>query len=108
MYTKETVANDLIKFRDLYAGPEYCYYYRVAQTSVLCMITLIMGPSMPLLYFIGAWALVVSYFVDRLAITYFYRLPPKFNSKLVMNLAYTISFIPIFTLIFVFWTFTNQ
>ena len=62
---------------------------------------------MPLLYFIAALALVVSYLVDRFTLAYFYRLPPKFNAKLVMNLSYTISFIPIFTLIFVFWLYTN-
>ena len=101
-------ASDMIKFKDLYAGPEYYFYYRVAQITLLCIICLIMGTCMPLLYFVAAWGLFVNYVVDRLALAYYYKLPSKFNEKLTKTAIHTLNFLPLFTLPFIFWLYTNQ
>ena len=72
------------------------------------MICLMMGICMPLLYFVAAWGLFVNYVVDRLALAYYYKLPSKFNEKLTKTAIHTLNFLPLFTLPFIFWLYTNQ
>ena len=100
--------NDFLKFLDLYAGPEYPFYYKCANTNLMVFICLIFGPAMPLLYFISLFALAIQYTTDRLLLTYFYRIPPKFSEKLTLQNIRIISFVPIFSLMFTFWAFTNK
>ena len=50
--------------------------------SSVVFVCLMFGGSMPILYFIGMFATAITYFTDRLTLTYFYRLPPKFTEKL--------------------------
>jgi hypothetical protein len=69
---------------DLHAGPEYCFYYKCSNASVIVFSCLIFGPSMPLLYIIGFVAVCIQYVTDRVTLTYFYRLPPKYSEKLTI------------------------
>jgi hypothetical protein len=77
--SKRNVQNDLLKFLDLKAGPEYCFYYKCSTSNLIVFTCLIFGPALPILYFVGLVAIGVQYFIDRLALTYFYRLPPKYS-----------------------------
>ena len=83
--TKKVVRTDLFKthdyieFLELHAGPEYNFYYKTANTTIMVFITLIFGPALPILYVISLITIGSAYFIDRLALTYFYRLPPKYS-----------------------------
>jgi len=42
-----------LEFLDLYAGPEYLFFYKVANVNLMVFITLIFGSVFPCLYFIA-------------------------------------------------------
>lgn len=82
--SKDNVRNDYLKFLDLQAGPTYDFYYKCAYVNMVVIITLIFGPVYPMLYLIGAMSLANFYFMERLMLTYFYRIPPKFSEDLTI------------------------
>lgn len=101
-------AYDYIEFLELHAGPKYNFYYKTANTTIMVFITLIFGPALPVLYIISLISIGSAYFIDRLALTYFYRLPPKYSDKLTLLNLKIMSFAPIISLIYTFWLYDNQ
>ena len=69
---------------------------------------LVFGPALPVLYFIGIWGLGFQYFIERMTLTYFFRLPPKHSDKLTLQNIYIMSPLPVITTAFTFWWYTNQ
>jgi hypothetical protein len=97
------ILNDFLIFMDLHAGPEYPFYYKVANTNLVVFVCLMFGGSMPILYFIGMFATAITYFTDRLTLTYFYRLPPKFTEKLNIDSLKLMSVAPLLGLMILTW-----
>jgi hypothetical protein len=91
-------AYDYIEFLELHAGPEYNFYYKTANTTIMVFITLIFGPALPVLYAFSLITIGSAYFIDRLALTYFYRIPPKYSEKLTLLNLKIMSFAPIISL----------
>lgn len=56
---KLNVQNDYLRFLDLYAGPEYAFYYKVSTTNVAIILIMVLGGSMPLLYVLGTFSLAI-------------------------------------------------
>ena len=93
---------------DLHAGPDYPFYYKVANTNLMVFACFMFGGSMPVLYIIGMAATAITYFMDRVTLTYFYRLPPKFTEKINIDSLKLMSFAPLFGLMILFWQYTNR
>lgn len=106
--SKMNIQNDFLIFMDLHAGPDYPFYYKVANTNLVVFVCLMFGGSMPILYFIGMFATAITYFMDRLTLTYFYRLPPKFTEKLNIDSLKLMSFAPLLGLMILTWQYTNR
>ena len=97
----------MITYLEMHCGPEYCFYYEIAKTSVIVFVCLLFGPLIPLLYCLGIFALLIQYVVDRTTLAYFYRLPPMYSHRLTMFLLRFTGKIPIFSLCLLFWQSTN-
>ena len=97
-----------MKFLDLHAGPEYCFFYKCANTNLVAFICLIFGGSLPLLYLIGMVAILNQYIMERLSLTYLYKLPPIYNDKMTKSSTNIISFAPLIALSILLWQFTNK
>lgn len=106
--SKRNVQNDLLKFLDLHAGPEYAFYYKCSNANIAVFSCLIFGPCLPLLYGVGLLSILIQFLNDRLTLTYFYRLPPKYSEKLTIQCLRILSVVPIISLPFTFWIYTNQ
>lgn len=76
------IRNDYLKFLELHAGPEYPFYYRCAYANMISIVCILFGPAFPLLYVFALVGLFNFYIMERLTLTYFYRIPPKFNESL--------------------------
>ena len=76
--------NDLLKYLDLKAGPEYIMDYKIANTTTILFIAIVIGPILPLLYPIGFIALVVQYITEKVSLDRFYRLPKKQDESLTI------------------------
>lgn len=74
---------------------------------MVVIISLIFGPMLPILYFIGLFSLGNQYFMERLTLTYFYRIPPKFTSKLTTMTIRIMQICPIVSLLVTFWIYNN-
>jgi len=105
--TKMNKTYDYLEFLELHAGPEYCICYKCANTNMMVFITLIFGPALPILYVISPFQ-YVQYFIERLTLAYFYRIPPKFSDKLTLLNIKIMQFAPIPSLMFTFWLYGNK
>ena len=96
------------EFMDLYAGPEYCFYYKSANAILMVFITLIFGSIFPILYVIALFSLGVQYVIERLSLTYFYRIPPKYDVSVTKQTLRLMTVAPLLSLMFTFWVYTNK
>lgn len=71
-------------------------------------VCLLLGGSMPILYFIGMIAIAFQYLCDRLTLAYFYRLPPMYTERLTIGTLELASFVPLLGLSLLFWQYTNM
>lgn len=100
--------HDYLAFLDLHAGPEYYFYYKAAITSLIVFTCILFGGSMPILYFIGLFAILLQYLLDRWTLAYFYRLPPKYSAGLTLGIIEVISYAPVCALAILAWQYTNM
>lgn len=105
---KMNVQNDFLVFMDMHAGPEYPFYLKFSNTNLVVFICIVFGGSMPMLFAIGMLAIAIQYFMDRLALTYFYRLPPKFGEQLNITSLKLMSVAPVIGLCILLWQYTNR
>lgn len=101
-------ARDYLSFLDLHAGPEYFFYYKCALTNLIVLTCILFGGSMPVLYFIGLVAVALQYLFERWALTFFYRLPPKYSESLTLTTIALIGYAPVCALAILFWQHTNM
>ena len=75
---------DFLKYIDLRAGPQYSFHSKLANTQLLVFMVIIFAPMLPILYPIAIGSLILQYLTDKLFLTYFYRLPPKYSEDLTL------------------------
>jgi hypothetical protein len=61
-----------------------------------------------MLYLIGMIAIGNQYIMERLSLTYLYRLPPNYNEKMTKSSLNILSFAPLFALSILLWQYTNR
>lgn len=99
---------DYLSFIESYAGPEYIFFYKAAVANLTMMVCFILGGCMPAFYLIGIVAIATQYTVDRVSLAYHYRLPPMYSEILTLGTLEMMSWIPLVTLIMLFWCYTNN
>ena len=99
---------DYLRFRDSEAGPEYAFYYQVGKTTVTVAICLSLGGLMPILYPVALVYCIVQYIVDRMALAYFYRLPPRYGTHLEEIAATMITYCIPISFGLMLWQYTNK
>ena len=100
--------NDFLKYLDLHAGPEYSFETKLANTTMLVFVTLMLGPMLPLLYPVALLAIIIQYFTDKIFLTYFFRLPPKYSERLTLQNIKIMLAAPILGLMINYWAFGNR
>ena len=70
---------------DIYSGPEYMIHFKYSGILNVCWITMMYGMGMPVMFVIAALSYFILLTVERLAVAYFYQLPPTFDDKLTKN-----------------------
>lgn len=100
--------NDLLQYVGLRAGPRYLYHYSFLYTNLIVFTCLLIGPSLPILYFCGLLGIFNLYIVERLALAYFYRKPPVYSEQITLVSIDIMVFIPAINLISTLWLSTNK
>jgi hypothetical protein len=75
---------------------------------MICFITFMYGPGMPVLFPIGLVGLCILYMVERYSMARYYQLPPNFSNELNIRCMKDILWSPIFYCGIGFWMFTNR
>ena len=70
------------QMNDYFLGPEFDLSKRYAQTIATIFLCLSLGSGMPVLYVVGFFSILVTYWVDKFLLMRHYRRPPAYNYKL--------------------------
>lgn len=102
-----TKTNTIQAYINLYAGPEYDMHVKYSALMNMLFVCFMYGLAIPLLFPISLVGLTVLYFVEKFAITYFYRKPPMFDEKMNTLAITTLQWAPVYTMFFGYWCLSN-
>ena len=74
--------NDILKYEEIYAAPEYHFHKKFASLNAAVFITIVFGIAFPIFYIVCMFAFVVKYVVERYTLARFYQLPKKHSQLL--------------------------
>jgi hypothetical protein len=74
---------------------------------LMVYVSFMYGLMMPILFPICVIGLINISIVDKFALTYYFRLPPKYDGKLNARALKILAGAPILTFIFGYWTLSN-
>lgn len=77
-----TKAKTIQKFIELYSGPEFQIYTKYAALINVIFVTFVYGAALPLLFPIAEGFFISLYLIDKLLITYRYKIPSMVDVKL--------------------------
>ena len=64
---------------DLYSGPQFEITAKYTHIILLCGITMVFAPVMPILILVCLASLLSQFLVERLAMAYAYQKPPMYS-----------------------------
>ena len=70
------------QYIDIYAGPEYLVHYRYSMIMKIAFITMMYGPSLPLLFPIAFMSYLFIYSLEIFMLYYVYKKPVSYDSNL--------------------------
>ena len=65
-----------------YQGPVYFMHFKYAALLNIVFVTMMYGFGIPILFPIGALAIIILYLVEKTMLYYAYRLPPMYDERL--------------------------
>ena len=83
-------------------------YFKYSNVMVLTFCAFTHGIAFPILWPIAFFGLLNNFFVERIALAYYYRKPPLLDNKLNIKVLYILSYAPFYTLAFGYWTLGNR
>jgi hypothetical protein len=78
-------------------------HFKYATILNTVFITLFYGTALPLLYPVAAFTFFNLYFVEKLAVTYYFKEPPSYDDKLNKLALSWLKYSPLMLLIFGYW-----
>ena len=76
----------MLAFQRLYGGDDFEIAYQCAQILELVWITFLFGPGLPILFPIGTFGLIVLYYTNKVALSYFCYRPHDYNRKIAITI----------------------
>ena len=77
--TKQT---SLQAYINIHSGPVYMMHFKYSQLLKTVFVTFTYGFGIPILFPIGAAAIMILYLVEKTMLYYGYRLPPMYDERL--------------------------
>ena len=95
-------------FTEVYSGPEFELYIKIANLIMMNYVAFLYGPGMPIFFILAFAYLFLHYSVERLSMAYFYRKPPMYDNKLNNNTLFLLRLGPVIYCLMATWLFSNQ
>jgi len=106
--TYKTKKTSMQLYIDLYSGPEYMIHFKYSGILNVCFITMMYGMGIPILFIVAALTYFNLYSVEKLAVAYFYQLPPTFDDALTKNALGILRWGSVLYCFFGYWMLSNK
>ena len=106
---KNTRCKSVQQFIDIYSGPQFTIHEKYTYIILVCAITMVFAPVMPILIVMCMVSLLILYLVERLAMAYAYQKPPMYSQETNVFLLRILALIPLVSYApMSLWAFSNQ
>jgi len=103
----KTKKTSIQSYVDLYCGPDYMIQQKYAVILNTSFVIMMYGMGVPSLFFVATASLCTLYFLERLAVAYFYKQPPSFDDKMTKNAVGVLKFAALLYLFFGYWMLSS-
>ena len=103
--TKKTSIQGYI---NCYSGPVYLMHFKYGSLMNIVFVCMTYGFGIPILFPIGACAILILYLVEKTMLYYAYRLPPMYDERLSQSVLNKLFYAPLFFLGFGYWMASNK
>ena len=103
-----TKCKTIAEYMSWYSGPEFLIHYKYAELETICVICLLYGPGIPMLFPLGLLNLCIIFVIERFALAKFYKMPPKYSEEITNSTIRTLIWIPLLYFMCGFWMFSNR
>lgn len=104
----KTKKTSIQAYINCYSGPQYLMHFKYSGFLNIVFVTMTYGFGIPILFPIGAFAILVLYLVEKTLLYYVYRLPPTYDERLSQSVINTLYYAPLFYLSFGYWMASNK
>ena len=70
-------------------------------------VTFLFGPGLPILFPIATFGIIILYFTNKVALTYFCYRPKEYNIKVAMTIVQFLWFSPFLYVVMGAWVYSN-
>lgn len=104
----KTNCKTIQQYINLYSGPEYLIHYKYSSMLNIVFVTFMYGVALPVLFPVGLACFIISYFVEKILLVYYYREPPSYDSKLNNTAISILLWAPFFMFSVGYWFMSNK
>lgn len=105
---KPTRQTTIFGFKALHSGNEFEIHYKYAHMLTITWVTFLYGPGMPILFPIAFVGMCVLYVTDRIAMAYWNKKPPSYDSQMNDVTIRLLKIAPIMYVSYGAWLYSNQ
>lgn len=105
---KATSKVKIFDYVNLYAGPEFKMHSNYAKVILLIFVCFMYAVLIPVLFPICMLALINTYLVDKLMLTYWYKRPPMYDDKIYVEALHLLRLAPLLTFALGYWALSNS
>ena len=102
-----TQSKTLVKFVQIYSGPQFYMDYAYAYLVYIVFMTFLYAPGIPILFFLALLALISFYVTESLAMAYAYTKPVMYDERIHEYSVSVLSFAPIIYCLMGAWVYSN-
>lgn len=95
------------QYIDLHSGPEYLVHFRFSFIMNIAFITMIYGPSLPLLFPTAFISFLIIYILEVYCLFYVYKKPVSYDAALYLAVLNQLQYASLISLAFSAWQFSN-
>ena len=104
----KTKKTSIKAYLDLHEGPVYHMHYKYSALLTIVFVTMMYGFGIPILFPIGALAMIIIYIIEKTMLCYAYSLPPMYDERLSQSVLTELYGAPLIFLSFGYWMASNK
>lgn len=103
----DTKKTGMSQFKIAWSGMDYIVHFKFANVLNVYFVTLMYGVGLPILFPLAALNFLNQWWTERVIVTYWMKMPPSLDNKLIKNLIEVCKWGPILYLVNGYWMLSN-